>query len=65
MSANAFIDAVGQLINDLRLLDSVSLDDKHLDEIVDRAQDEVKSLGYPRPFCDAALKKLILEIVNR
>lgn len=65
LSANAFIDAVGQLINDLRLLDSVSLDDKHLDEIVDRAQDEVKSLGYPRPFCDAALKKLILEIVNR
>ena len=64
-AANAFIAAVDELINDLHLLASVEFDDKYVDVIVDRAQDEVKSLGYPRPFSDSELKEIVVGILRR
>ncbi len=64
-AANRFIDSVERMIDDLHLLDKLKLDDKYVNIIVERAQDEVKSLGYPRPFSDIQLQEVVLCILNQ
>ncbi len=63
-AAELFVTAIEKLIADLHLLDNVHFDTAHVVEIADRAQDEVKSLGYPRPFSDEQLQQIVKSIVG-
>ncbi len=59
-AAGAFIVAVCGLIEKVGIdLDEVPVKDEDIEEIVMRAQDEVKATGYPRPFSDERLKEII------
>ncbi len=59
-TADAYLDGVDKLIADAGIdLGSVRVQPADLDEIVRKAQDEAKVTGYPRPFSDAALRRLI------
>ena len=59
-SAEDFIRAVDKLISDAGIdTGSVKFRPEDVDAIVEKAQDEAKSTGYPRPFSEESLKKLI------
>lgn len=63
-AAQLFIDAVESLTEKLQILQDVVFDGDYTELIIDRAQDEVKSLGYPRPFSDAQLKEIVKQITE-
>lgn len=61
-NANLFFDAVDKLIKDIGIdtdIKQIKLKKEDIDDIVRRAQDEAKLIGYPRPFSDEQLVKLI------
>lgn len=64
VAANEFINRIDDLIIHLQLLPKVCFDASDADSIVLRAQDEAKSLGYPRPFSDEELKDIVLKILS-
>ena len=59
-----FFDAVDKLIRETEIyadIKQIKLKEEYLDDIVRRAQDEAKLIGYPRPLSDELLKKLIAD----
>ncbi len=61
-NANLFFDAVDKLISDIGIdtdIKEIKLRKDDVDDIVRRVQDEAKLIGYPRPFSDEQLAKLI------
>ncbi len=64
-NAFAFIEAVNELLRELGISsDGIAFNEEDLDEIVRRAQEEAKIVGYPRPFSDSELKEIILSVFN-
>ncbi len=64
-NALSFISAVEELLCELGVsADGIAFNCEDLDEIVRRAQEEAKIVGYPRPFCDSEVKNIILSIFN-
>ncbi len=62
-NAFSFIEAVNELLRELGISsDGIAFNEEDLDEIVRRAQEEAKIVGYPRPFSDSELKEIILSI---
>ncbi len=61
--ADGFITTCEALIASLHLLDNISFENCDLATVVDRAQDEVKSLGYPVVFTDDTLAELVKSII--
>ena len=58
--AAAFIKLIDNLIGDCGIdTSSVIIREEDIPEIVAKAQDEAKAIGYPRPFSDAVLADLI------
>lgn len=59
-NANAFFDAVDNLIASLGIeTGQIPFKEADLEDIVRRAQDEAKVIGYPRPFSDERLAEII------
>ncbi|MGN1194294.1 MAG: hypothetical protein ACI4SB_02320, partial [Acutalibacteraceae bacterium] len=64
-NAKAFISAVEKLISDFNInVSDIDFKESDLDEIVNRAQEEAKLMGAPKPFSDDELRKLIKEIFD-
>lgn len=64
-NANRFICALEVLMKKLGVsAKGISFNKDELDEITERAQDEAKIVGYPRPFSDDELKKIILSVFD-
>ena len=64
-NALSFIGAVEELLCELGVSsDGIAFNCEDLDEIVRRAQEEAKIVGYPRPFSDSELKEIILSVFN-
>ncbi|MBR3767508.1 MAG: iron-containing alcohol dehydrogenase [Clostridia bacterium] len=62
-NAVAFIEAIEKLIKNLTIsAENISLNEEDIPEIIRRAQEEAKIVGYPRPFSDKELKEIILSI---
>ena len=58
-----FIEKLSEFIDFFGIRPSdISFNAEDIDEITRRAQDEAKVVGYPRPFSDDELKRLILSI---
>ncbi|MBQ9946464.1 MAG: iron-containing alcohol dehydrogenase [Clostridia bacterium] len=58
-----FIEKLSEFIDFFGIRPSdISFNVEDIDEITRRAQDEAKVVGYPRPFSDDELKRLILSI---
>ena len=63
-TADAYLDGVDKLIADAGIdLSTIKIRQSDLDEIVRKAQDEAKVTGYPKPFSDDALCKLISDLL--
>ena len=64
-NALSFIGAVEELLRELGVSsDGIAFNCEDIDEIVRRAQEEAKIVGYPRPFSDSELKEIILSVFN-
>ncbi|MCQ2463048.1 MAG: iron-containing alcohol dehydrogenase, partial [Clostridia bacterium] len=63
-AAEKFINAVQVLISALPLKAEISLTEEEINECVLRAQDEVKIVGYPRPFSDKRLAQLFKTVIE-
>lgn len=62
-NALIFIGTVEELLYKLGISsEGIDFNKESLDEIVRRAQEEAKIVGYPRPFSDSELKEIILSI---
>ncbi len=64
-NADLFFEAVDKLISDIGIdadIAQIKLREEDIDDIVRRAQDEAKLIGYPRPFSDEKLANLIRSI---
>ena len=60
-NAELFIEKIDRLIADIGIMtDDVLVRKEDLNDIVLRAQEEAKLTGYPRPFSDAEIEKLVL-----
>lgn len=65
-NAAAFIDTLERLIKSLGIsAHDIPFKTEDIDEIVERAQEEAKIQGAPRPFGDSELKKLILSVFDK
>ncbi|MBE6811718.1 MAG: iron-containing alcohol dehydrogenase [Ruminococcaceae bacterium] len=63
-AAEIFVAKCDELIAHLHLLDDVQFKNSDIAFIVDRAQDEVKSLGYPVVFTDEDLAEIVKDIMR-
>lgn len=62
-NAQAFISSLEKLISDLGIsAGEIAFDESYIDEIIIRAQDEAKLVGYPRPLSDDELRNVILSV---
>ena len=62
-NADIFISNIDSLIKKLGISsEKISFNADNIDDIVLRAQEEAKIIGYPRPFSDEELKNIILSI---
>ncbi len=65
INALGFIGAVEELLRKLGVTsDGISFNSEDIDEVVRRAQEEAKIIGYPRPFSDSELKEIILSVFD-
>lgn len=64
-NAELFIAKFDELLDKFGIsASSIVFCESDIDEIVKRAQEEAKLVGYPRPFNDAELRDIILSIFN-